>query len=115
MSVEKDLKIKARATFKMEIRLKNIDDAVVQIDGYTAKSEIRADYKDEAPLAIFDSVVDPDEDKITITLLPAESGKLMDIKPGKTGVWDLFIISPDGFRSKVLHGKVEVERAATSL
>lgn len=115
MSVEKDLKIKARATFKMEIKLRDKHGQVVELDGYSGKAEIKADYKDELPLAVFSVVIDEEEDKLTMTLPPAESDKLMQIKTGKTGVWDLFITSPTDFTSRVLYGKVEVERAATSL
>ena len=115
MSVEKNLEIKARATFKMTVKLRDRDGDVIDIDGYTAKAEIRADYKDEVPLAVFSVEVDEVNDTLTLILPPPESSKLNELKSGKIAVWDLFIISPSGFRSKVLYGTVFVEKAATSL
>lgn len=104
------LTIDAEAGFALDVTCTDKDGAVVNITGAVVVSEIRANYEDEEPLAVFSESVDGVAGVIHLTMSHTETAKLQGTE---TGVWDLFVSLPNGEPARILYGPVIINQAAS--
>lgn len=109
-SAEYNIHLDQGASWSKTLFLKKADGFPKDLTGYTAKAQIRTN-------------IDGDliEDITTTFVPPRKNGELvLSLSPEQTGefefyiaVWDLFITSPDGVKSKLLRGYVKNNRSVT--
>lgn len=109
-SAEYNINLDQGASWSKTLFLKKADGFPKDLTGYTAKAQIRTN-------------IDGDliEDITTTFVPPRKNGELvLSLSPEQTGefefyiaVWDLFITSPDGVKSKLLRGYVKNNRSVT--
>lgn len=109
-SAEYNINLDQGASWSKTLFLKKADGFPKDLAGYTAKAQIRTN-------------IDGDliEDITTTFVPPRKNGELvLSLSPEQTGefefyiaVWDLFITSPDGVKSKLLRGYVKNNRSVT--
>ena len=109
-AAEYNIHLDQGASWSKTILLKKLDGFPKDLAGYTAKAQIRTN-------------IDGDliEDITTTFVPPRKNGELvLSLSPEQTGefefyiaVWDLFITSPDGVKSKLLRGYVKNNRSVT--
>lgn len=108
LPANRDLTIKARAGFSLDVVCQDADGAAINLDGYTVESEIR----DLAGGAVipFAAVLDAESGTISLRLTGAQTEVLQNVR---LAAWDLFITPQDAERVCLLQGKVLVDAAIT--
>lgn len=109
MASRKDLTLYQGADYSLSLQLKQPDGAVVDLTGWTGKSEIR-NRAGGRLLATFG--LDINTTKVNTIILSLPYTTTTTIQQGEYE-WDLFLQDAVGKRSKYLEGKVIVDPAVT--
>lgn len=114
-----DLEIIEGADYLLSLHLTE-HGAAMNLTGYQFEAQIRADYRQDAPLiaAFTVTIPDPANGEILLSLVDTQTLDLLPAaKPGQgraqLGVYDVFMISPDGGRSLLHQGRVRYRQTIT--
>ncbi|WP_027184449.1 hypothetical protein [Desulfovibrio inopinatus] len=107
MATRHDLTIDQGATFELAIEPLDAFGDRLDLNGVTARAQIRRSYPEPYPMAEFDCVVT--DGVIDLTLTAENSSKLI----APTGVWDVELVTPLGEVVRLVEGGVEIRPEVT--
>ena len=114
MAIRVDLTIEQGATFTDESLLVDADGEVIDLTGYTARMDIKADIADTDP------VISLTTDNGRIIITPSAGSVLLYLDPAETaaisierGVYDLEVVSAGGDVTRLMQGAVVVDLNVT--
>lgn len=114
MAVTHNITIEQGATFQLNLLWKDSLNAPINLTGYTARMQVRRKHSDAAILLDFTTV----NGAITLggaagTIVVTGLATLTDDVPAKVCVYDLELVSPSGFVTRLIEGSATVTPEVT--
>lgn len=100
-----DLSIYEGDVCKFTVTVKDSNNAVVNLTGYTAKAQLKTGYEDASPVNFVCTITTPTSGVVLVYLAPATTAALT---PGSTYIWDFQLTEPSGDVRTYLAGDVTV-------
>jgi len=109
MAAKADIRIDAGATYQMALTCLDTNGAALDLTGYAGAAQVRGQYADPSPAAVFAVTVDGPNGIVNLTLSAAQTTALAIAQ----GVWDCKVTGPSGVVTRVCEGKVTVSPEVT--
>jgi len=109
MAARADIRIDQGATYQMALTCLDSTGAALDLTGYTGAAQVRGQYSDPSPAAVFTAAIDARNGIVNLTLTAAQTTALAITD----GVWDCKVTDPTGIVTRVCEGKVTVSPEAT--
>lgn len=109
MAAFTELLIEQGATFSTTVNVEDTSGSAINLDSYTASSQMRKSYYATSNTEITSTITGTSNGEITLSMTSANTANLT---PGRQ-VFDLMITSPTGVKTRVVEGIIIVTPGVT--
>jgi len=108
----KNITLEAGASYQLEFRWLDSEEAPTPLEGYTAAAQVREGFTSTRPLLTF-SIELEDEGTGFVRATAEQTRTAVAAAVGREAVWDLELTPPEGGPIRLLKGKVHLSPEAT--